>query len=232
VARRFVAATFPAARTAFLAGSVVRGEGTPTSDLDLVVVGDEGPWRASYLAEGWPVEAFVHTEASLRDYFGSDAARRMPSLPRMCAEGLVVVDPAGRAEALRAEARALLDAGPPALEAAELAQRRYGLTDLVEDLEGAADPHELRFIAAELAQVASDFRLAYHRRWSGRGKWALRALAAADPDAAVALSDALAAAVGDGRREPLVAFVDATLAPAGGRLFAGFSAGKPTGGTP
>ena len=43
----------------FLAGSLVRGEGTSTSDLDLVIVFDRLPnaFRESFWHEKWPVEA-------------------------------------------------------------------------------------------------------------------------------------------------------------------------------
>jgi predicted nucleotidyltransferase len=53
---------YPQANAIFLAGSVVRGEGTSTSDLDLVVVFDHlsCAYRDSYFYEKQPVEAFVH----------------------------------------------------------------------------------------------------------------------------------------------------------------------------
>lgn len=49
VTRRILISKFPDARTIFLAGSVIRGEGTPSSDLDLVVMFEhlEHGWRES-----------------------------------------------------------------------------------------------------------------------------------------------------------------------------------------
>jgi predicted nucleotidyltransferase len=46
----------------FLAGSIVRGESTPFSDLDLVVIFDKLPaaYRESFYFQGFPIEAFVH----------------------------------------------------------------------------------------------------------------------------------------------------------------------------
>jgi len=53
-----------------LAGSIVRGEGTPHSDLDLVVIFDRLPnaYRESFYFGDLPVEAFVHDPETL-NYF-------------------------------------------------------------------------------------------------------------------------------------------------------------------
>lgn len=55
------------AKVIFLAGSIVRGEGTPDSDLDLVVVYEHLPnaYRESFYYGGFPVEAFVHDPQTL-----------------------------------------------------------------------------------------------------------------------------------------------------------------------
>ena len=60
---------FPAAVQAWLAGSVVRGTATATSDLDIdITVLDETAvvHRESLRFEGWPVELFVNCEAGIR----------------------------------------------------------------------------------------------------------------------------------------------------------------------
>ena len=51
----------------FAAGSIVRGEGTLFSDLDLVVVVRAIPsaYRESFRSVGYPVEAFVHDPSTL-----------------------------------------------------------------------------------------------------------------------------------------------------------------------
>lgn len=226
-AQRFVMARFPECHAAFLAGSVVRGDATSTSDLDIVVVIDhpEAPFRESLLFEGWPVEIFVHTSESVRRYFASDAERRMPSLPVMVVEGAVLVNQAGAADALRAEAQTLLAAGPAPLDAQALTNQRYFVTDLLDDFEGSAVHAESFFIAAELAVRAIDLWLGLHQQWTGRGKWAMRALRRHDPVQADRLAAALQALDSSGNKQPLVDFVEGVLAPAGGRLFAGFKQG-------
>lgn len=144
-AQRLVESRFPECEVAFLAGSVIRGEGTPTSDLDIVIITSrpEAPYRESLVFEGWPVEAFVHSPDSVRRYFASDAAGRRPMLPMMCAEGIIVRGQNGLAETIKAEAQALLDAGPTSLTPDERDNYRYALTDLLDDFEGCDKAEEL-----------------------------------------------------------------------------------------
>ena len=54
-AEELLGARFPGCHAAFLAGSVVRGDATPTSDLDIVVVTDhpEAPFRESLYFQGY-----------------------------------------------------------------------------------------------------------------------------------------------------------------------------------
>lgn len=117
---------YPECGTVLLAGSVVRGQATATSDLDLVVVTkrNEAPYRESFLAYGWRVEAFVHTWASLARFFASDAQNRIPSLPFMCAEEAAVRDRDGLASDIKTEARAMLAQGPEPPTALTPAGRR------------------------------------------------------------------------------------------------------------
>ena len=223
-ARAIVAARYPDCDVALLAGSVVRGEATHTSDLDLLILTRQpgAPYRESFAAHGWPVEAFVHTLASWREFVAADIARRRPSLAQMAAEGVVLRDLDGLAEQFKTEALALLEAGPPTLAAGEMEDRRYGPTDLLGDFIGETSYEGGLFAAQLLAAEAADFVLAYHRRWTGRGKSLWRALERYDAKAAQRLAAALREYACEGRKAAVVAWVDAALAPAGGRLFEGY----------
>ncbi len=70
------------AAAVFAAGSIVRGEGTAFSDLDLVVVYPRLPcaYRKSFRCEGYPVEAFVHDPETLPTSFWRSTAH--PVRPR------------------------------------------------------------------------------------------------------------------------------------------------------
>ena len=220
--RAFVEGHFPECRAAFVAGSFLRGEATPTSDLDIVVVDDlaDAPFRASYHEFGWPIEAFVHTVESCRWYFVNDGRR--PSLAMMCHEGEVVRDREGFAGHIRAEARELLTAGPRPLSPEELASWRYGLTDALDDFVGCDREDEGVFIASIVAQEATDLVLLLNRQWLGAGKWTPRALRRFDPELAERLGTALTAYTRHGDKGELIAFATAALDMTGGRLFQGY----------
>ena len=78
-ARRIWRERYAEARVLFLAGSVLRGEATPASDLDLVVVYEQLPhaYREAFVYEGWPVESFVNDPETVGHYFESDRRRGM-----------------------------------------------------------------------------------------------------------------------------------------------------------
>jgi hypothetical protein len=216
-ARALVSERFPAALAAFLSPGVLSSRRTVTSDLDIVVVlaGPPAPYRESLRWRGWPTETFVHDRDSLELFFAKDTARRRPSLARMCADGVMLAD-AGVAARVRERALAVLAAGPPAATGTELAERRYGLTDLVDDLAGSTDPGETAVIGWNAWVATAELALILAGAWLGSGKWLLRELRAADAD----LADRLVAAIGD--RRQLMGIADEVLDRAGGRFWAGY----------
>jgi hypothetical protein len=198
-ATSFVASRFPEAAVAFVGGSVLTEDRTPTSDLDVVVVvpeevvvadsGMRAPYRETFEHDGWVVEAFVHTRASLDRYWASDAERRVCSLLRMCLESVVLVDRDGSADGIRVVAATLMAQGPPAYTDAELAAVRYGLTDLLDDMAGCDREDELVYLASAVVQEVATVALVSAGRWAGRGKALARALRADEPDLAERLVD-------------------------------------------
>ena len=215
-----VADRFPGALAAFLGGGVLSARRTATSDLDVVVVitGPPAPFRESLRWRGWPVELFVHDQASIERYFALDAAYRKPNLARMVADGAPLAGREDIRTAITERARSVLAAGPPELTTAELEWRRYGLTDLLDDLAGSTDPGETAVIGWTAWRQTAELALLLGGHWLGGGKWLLRELRAADP----ALAAELVAASDDPPR--LIAVADLVLGRAGGRLWAGYRA--------
>jgi hypothetical protein len=230
-ARRFVEEHFPEATAALVGGSVIRGEGTSTSDLDIVVISrrEEAPLRASYLFEGWPVEVFVHTEESLPRWIAKDGERLRPSMAMMVAEGVPVRGDEALVRQMKEIARALLDRGPDPLSAEALENWRYSLTDLLDDFLGAEDPDEGMFVANDLAVEIANLSLLMQGRWLGSGKWVPRAMKRSDPALAARLTDALATYYRTTDKRPLAALAEETLSRAGGRLFEGYYRPAPRG---
>jgi len=235
VARELVAEQFPGARAAWLGGSVARGSWTSTSDLDITVLiaGPPAPYRESLRYGGWPVELFVHTEASLAHYRGEDQDRRQPTMMRLVGEAIVLLDTDGSGARLQADCLAEVAAGPKPLTDDQLALARYRVSDLLEDLIGAEGNDEAAAIATALWREAAELLLTGERCWSGTGKGLLREVVSYDADRGTGYATKLMAglrAATAGDAGPLAEVVDEILTPYSGRLFAGFRlGGEPTG---
>lgn len=212
------------ARVLFLAGSVMRGEATPASDLDIVVVYGKLPraYREAFVYAGWPVEAFVHDEGTLGRFFEMDRERGLPSLMSMVLEGLEVPAASEFSAALKRRAAEIFEAGPPAWDGDELTLRRYRLTDWVDDLRFPRSPQELVATGAALYQDAADFYFRTRGLWSAHSKTVPRRLRATDAAFAERFLRAFDALFTEKRTEPAVALVEELLAPFGGLLFDGF----------
>jgi hypothetical protein len=222
-ATAFIERHFPDCAVAFLTGSVVQGQVTATSDLDIVVItaGTEEPRWATFHAFGWPIEVWVQTGETYRDAFAHDAKQRWPLLPILCRDGVVLRDNEAMAARIQREAREILEQGPPPLTEEEVGGYRYTLTWMLEDLEGCADPAEALLMAGYLAHSTAGFLLAYYGRWHGRGKWLLRDLRQLDPALADQLSEALETLGRTACKEDLIQFTEAALRLVGGRRFEG-----------
>ncbi|MEN2467683.1 nucleotidyltransferase domain-containing protein [Ornithinibacillus sp. JPR2-1] len=126
VAKNVIHNHFPHCDGALLAGSVVRGEATETSDLDIVIFDNatRSSYRESRIVSEWPIELFVHNLHSYHDYFESDFKRARPSLPRMVSEGIILKD-TGVINAINSEAKELLAKGPEVWSTETRTTKRY-----------------------------------------------------------------------------------------------------------
>ncbi|WP_324192794.1 nucleotidyltransferase domain-containing protein [Nocardia transvalensis] len=227
LAEQLVREMFPHARAAWLGGSTVTGTATATSDLDITVLMTDppAPYRESLHYNGWPVELFVQTEASLEHFCATELRERKPSTLRLLGRSVILLDTDGSAALWRDRARRQLDEGPPPLSNRELRSARYGITDLLDDLIGATDADERLMIAGVLWQSTADLLLTGNRRWTGSGKYRHRELAAFDRDHGTDHARELAHAVRSvaaGTVQPMVDTVTRALDLFGGRLFEGY----------
>ena len=223
-ATNVLAARYPEARIAFLAGSVVRGEATQTSDLDLVVIFDRLPhaYRESFVFEGWAIEAFVHDPQTLRYFCREvDRLRGVPSLPAMVIEGIELPGPDDLSASLKRHAQQILDGGPPRWGDKEIAESRYAITDLIDDMRDPRSRHELTASATMLYPLVADHYLRSRQLWSARGKAIPRRLSRISPGFAAAFCAAFQEVFEAGNIAALVALCEEVLAPDGGWLFEG-----------
>lgn len=225
VARRLVRDRFPDAEQAWLAGSVVRGEATATSDLDITVL-DETVLvhQESLCYEGWPVELFVNCEAGIRHFVAKDLSHRKPSTARLVAHGVALIPGAGGAE-LRDYCEHVLTSGPGRMSPEDLTAERYALSDLLDDLRASAPGPIGTAIAVKTWRCAIELVLAVNGRWNGGGKWLARELLAFDLEAGTTwtsrLDHALRRAL-EGDSTELEHAATAVLDEAGGRLWEGY----------
>jgi predicted nucleotidyltransferase len=215
---------YEGARVVFLGGSVMRGEATPASDLDIVVVYERlpGAYREAFVYGGWPVEAFVHDAGSLEEFFEADRRRGLPALMSMVWEGVEVPASSEFSEGLKRRARELLEAGPPPWDERELTLRRFRLTDWVDDMRFPRSGEELVATGAWLYQDAAEFYFRTRGHWSAHSKTIPRRLRETDADFAEKFLRAFDALFAEKRPEPAVELVAELLEPFGGLLFEGF----------
>ncbi|WP_020580249.1 nucleotidyltransferase domain-containing protein [Actinopolymorpha alba] len=220
---RHIGEAVPGFQAALLSGSVVRGHATATSDVDVVVLLPEGMGgrRETVSWEGTTVDIFAYDTDTLDRYLAKDTERRRPTLCSLVLDGLLVAGDPAAAERAVAAARKVFDAGPRPVPAAELDRMRYGVTDLLLDVEGSGDRGETLILAATLVQALGDFVLAAAGRWTGQGKWLLRELRAYDKELAAGLVAAHDELARSAEVDPLVGLVDTVLAGYGGRYLVG-----------
>jgi hypothetical protein len=219
------------AAVVFAAGSIVRGEGTPYSDLDLVVVYPRlaHAYRESFRFEGCPVEAFVHDPETLNYFFlENDRPSGIPALPQMVAEGVEIPGPSDFSISLKSIAASVIAMGPPPLSAHALDRSRYMISDLLDDLRSPRSREESLAAGARLFESLADYHLRSHGLWSAGGKAIPRALGRADADLRDRYCRAFDRLFASGDAEPVIRMAEELLLPGGGVLFEGYRADAPT----
>ncbi len=149
---------YPSAEFAFLSGSIVRGEGTAFSDLDVVVIFENLPnaFRESFYFRKFPVETFVHTPETLNYFFETDAKTFVPSLAAMVAEGIEIPVKNALSHKLKYLAKEFLN-NPPKFSAEEIRNFRGWLTDLTDDIRAPRSKEELTASGTTLYGAMADF---------------------------------------------------------------------------
>jgi predicted nucleotidyltransferase len=224
VAKEIFESKYADARVLFLAGSIVRGEGTSHSDLDLVVIFDELPnaYRESFHFQGFPVEAFVHDAETLNYFlFEVDRPSGIPSLAQMILEGIELPEPNDVSQSLKQLAALVMEAGPPTLSDEEVQKLRYNLTSLVDDVRQPRSRDELLASGAELYETLADYYFRSNNRWSAKGKAVPRILKLADVDLCARFCSSFDELFSNGQTGRVIALVEELLETNGGFLFDG-----------
>lgn len=224
VTQEIFARRYRDASVIFLAGSVVRGESTPFSDLDLVVIYDKLPaaYRESFYFQGFPIEAFVHDPETLNYFlYEIDRPSGIPSLAQMILEGIEIPKPNDLSKSLKQLATSVMQLRPPELSEEESRKLRYDITNLVDDIKQPRTKDELVASGAELYEALANYYLRTSKLWSAKGKSIPRILRQADADLCVRYTTSFDELFAQGHPENVVALVEEILRPHGGFLFDG-----------
>ena len=224
ITREIFERRYPEASVIFLAGSVVRGDSTPFSDLDLVVIFDKLPtaYRESYLFQGIPIEAFVHDPETLNYFlYEIDRPSGIPSLAQMILEGIEIPKPNDLSRSLKQLATTVMQLRPPELSEEDVRKLRYNLTSLVDDIRQPRSKDELVASGAELYETLANFYLRTNGLWSANGKSIPRFLRKANADLCLRYTTAFDELFVHGRTEKVIALVEEIIGPRGGFLFDG-----------
>ncbi len=127
----------PNARCAFISGSITRGQGTATSDIDLAILyGDDFTdiHRDTIIHQGWLVELFVHNEQAQNYFFDKDIKKGTGTMVHMVATGIPIGPDMDIARTRQQYAQSLINAGPPAWDPARIDRERYFISCELDDL--------------------------------------------------------------------------------------------------
>jgi hypothetical protein len=229
-ASEIITQRYEGAAVTFLAGSVMRGEGTDTSDLDLVVVYEriDAAFRESFTHAGWPVEAFVHDPETLRYFFlRTDRRSGVPSLAHMVSTGMPLPRATDFSRAQQALADEFLARGPVTWDDEQFRRSRYAITNLVDDLRSPRSRSELAATGAALYAALADHFLLGQGQWSASGKSIPRRLMSVAPAFAGRFNEAFELLFAESRTDAVIALCAEALAPSGGWLFDGYRAVAP-----
>jgi hypothetical protein len=224
VADALFSSRYAGASFCIAAGSIIRGNGLPWSDLDLVVIFDslEAAWRESFWSDGVPVEAFVHDVETIQAFLDDDFAAAHVAMIDMVATGVTIPTESDRSFALKNYAQRLLDNGPEMLNEATIDALRYSISDLVDDLRADRPIHEERSILYALYQKMGELRLRRSARFSASGKHLARSLRECDLGFAERLEGVMAQAHVHGASPDDVNELLRLLEQLGGYLFDGY----------
>jgi hypothetical protein len=231
VTKELLETRYLGAEAIFLAGSVVRGEATAHSDLDLVVLFPKvkAAYRESFFHKGWPVEAFIHDAETLQ-YFFDHVDRHMgrATLSEMVAEGHEVPGPSEKTNKLKSIANEVLSRGPSALTDEELQDRRYHISELLDDLRAPRNRQEMFASGTTVYSELADFYFRSRCQWTSWGKSILKRMKKADPVVARKFSDAFDDLFVNGQTAKVLEVAEEILQPYGGLLFEGYTRAVPT----
>lgn len=225
VTKELLETRYQGAETIFVAGSVVRGEATTYSDLDLVVLYPKikAAYRESFFHRDWPVEAFIHDPETLRYFFQKvDRPIGRATLAEMISEGQEIPGPSEFSDQVKKLAIDVLREGPPPLSEGEIQDLRYHISELIDDIREPRSKQELIAAATLAYNELANYYFRASRNWTGSGKALLKRMRKTDPVFARRFSEAFDVLFAAGQPARVIELAEELLAQQGGFLFDGY----------
>jgi hypothetical protein len=196
-------------------GSHIHGTPGPTSDLDVhVIIAQPRRQRRNILLDGIEIEMFINPPFQIQRYLAEGVTDI-----HMFAFGRAIYDPQGVIAQLQAEARALWQAGPPALAESAHWMPRYFAADMLRDLTDLGDDDAAAGLQmARIVDQLIETHCRLNRRWPSKPKRRLAELAVWAPEVARLAGATQTEPTLAARRAALHRMAELVLAPIGGLM--------------
>ncbi|UII56817.1 nucleotidyltransferase domain-containing protein [Cytobacillus spongiae] len=175
---QFIKRFYPNASVGMVGGSIIHNQQNRESDIDLLIIDEtqESPHLSCYIFEDRKIEAFVFTESALYYQFETARYTGVPTIIKICAEGIIVEDTDDLGGKVKKEAKSTLMNGMAMWSSEDFAKLRYKITDQLYDLRTCKDEGEQLFIVNNLIEGLSELVIRTDGNWMGIGKWRARCL--------------------------------------------------------
>lgn len=223
--QKLIQERYDSAMAIFWAGSVSQNQGTPASDLDLIIVFKEIPnaYREAFIYEGWPIDVFIHDPDTLRYFFEeSRVGNGISGLISMILNSHEVLAPNDFSSNIKTLAREALKRGPAEWSKEQIDKERFLITDILDDIKFPASKEEQIASAAHLFEPLIQFYFRAQKKWCASGKSIIRYLQMDNPDLALKFTKSFEALFQAGDATGVELVVNKILAPYGGLLWDGF----------
>jgi hypothetical protein len=223
IAKQFIVSHYPESDIVWVGGSAVYGNITTESDIDLIIIDEkETPRLECYRFLGWKIEAFIFTALSLEFEFQTARYKGMPTIIKMCSEGLLIEDKQGDGKEFQKKAKILYEMGPQLWDEEKINAARYQITDFLSDFKSSEDFEESLFILNKLINTLTELILRADGNWVGEGKWIARNLKSYDKDMCDKLVKYTKTYMNTNDKTEVISFIQSTLDNYGGELFVGY----------
>jgi predicted nucleotidyltransferase len=220
---------YPEAEVIFLAGSIIRDEGTKTSDLDLVVIFEKLPnaFRESFYFNDFPVETFVHDPETLNYFLRKEYETAFSPLMQMILDAIEIPVPCSLSSRLKQSAVDLKRRKPPKQSGEEIKRLRYSITNLIDDIKEPRSKFESTATSTVLYTTLSEFYFRSNDLWLAKQKSIPRELQKADGSFQKRFCLAFEDLFVNGKSEKVIELAEEILFPYGGFLFDGYRSDAP-----